>query len=104
LQVGHPRQLRNTEPAIYLDQHGTPAMEHRTLGRITGRALGPVPVEPLQIEQPCTESEHPPLDGARSDTGAPGGARHGSFGGESLRHGRHDDLDPGDLARQRVVG
>ena len=98
LQVGHPGQPRSTEPPIHLDPHGTPAMEHRALGRIAGRALGPVPVEPLQIEQPCTESEYPPLDGARSDAGTPSGAGHGSFVGECLRYGRHDDLDPGDLA------
>lgn len=104
LQMGHPGQLRSTEPPIHLDPHGTPAVEHRALGGIAGRALGPVPVKPLQIEQPCTESEHPPLDGARSNAGTPGGARHGSFVGERLRHGRHDDLDPGDLARQRIAG
>lgn len=104
LQVGHPGHLCSTEPPIHLDPHGTPAVEHRALGSIAGCALGPVPVQPLQIEQPCTESEYPPLDGARSNASAPGGARHGSFVGERLRYGRHDDLDPGDLARQRVVG
>ena len=102
--MGHPGQLRSTEPPIHLDPHGTPAVEHRALGRIAGGALGPVPVQPLQIEQPCPESEHPPLDGARSDAGASGSARQGSFIGERLHHGRHDDLDPGDFARQRVAG
>ena len=50
LQVRHPGQPRGTEPPIHLDAYGTPAMEHRALGSIAGRALGPVPVEPLQIE------------------------------------------------------
>lgn len=104
LQVRHPGQPRGTEPPIHLDRHSTPAMEHRALGSIAGRALGSVPVQPLQIEHPCPEAEDPPLDGARSDASAPGGARHGSFAGECLRNGRHDDLDPGDFARQRVVG
>jgi len=104
LQVRHTGQPHSTEPLIHLDPNGTPAMEHRALGRIAGRALRPVPVEPLQIEHPCAESEDPPLDGARGNAGAPGGARHGSFVGERLRHGLHDDLDPGNLARQRLVG
>lgn len=104
LQVRHLGHPRRTEPPIHLDPHGTPAVEPRALGRIAGRALRPVPVEPLQIEQPCAESEHPPLDSARSDASAPGRARHGRFGGERLRHGRHDDFDPGDFARQRIVG
>lgn len=104
LQVRHPRQLRGTEPPMRLDPYRTPAVEHRALGSIAGRALCPVPVEPLQIEQSCTESEHPALDGARSDAGAPGGARHGSSVGECLRNGIQDDLDPGDLARQRIAG
>lgn len=104
LQVRHPGQPRSTEPPIYLDPHRTPAVEHRALGRIAGRALRAVPVEPFQIEQPCTQSEHPPLDGARSDAGAPGGARHSSSVGECLCNGRQDDLDPGNLARQRIAG
>lgn len=99
LQVRHGGPARNTEPAMYLGHHRTPAMKHRGLGRIAGRALCPVPIEPLQVEQPRTESEQPPLDGARSDAGASGSAGHGRALGECLRNGLHDHLDPGDLAR-----
>ena len=104
LQVRHPGRARSTEPPGHLDPHRTPAMEHRALDRIAGSTLCPVPVEPLQIEQPGAQSEYPALDGARGDASASGGAGHGSSLGERLRYSLHDHLDPGDLARQRIAG
>lgn len=50
LQVCHSRQRRSTEPPMHLDPYRTPAVEHRALGRMAGRALSSMPVQPLQIE------------------------------------------------------
>lgn len=62
-----------------------------------------MPVESLEIEGACTEPEHPAPDRARHDAALLGDARHGDSLGEHLRDRIHDDLDAGDLARQRLA-
>lgn len=104
MQVGHPWQRRGAKLPTELGEHRSPAVEHRALWCIAGCASRPVPVEPLEFEDPCTESENPALDGARSDADAPCDARQGNAIGECLGDGIQNDLDTGDLARSASNG
>jgi hypothetical protein len=86
-----------------LDADSIPALEHRAPRRVARRAARPVPIEPLEIEGACAESENPAPDRGRHDTAMLGDALQGNSVGESLSDGVQNDVDTGDLAGQRIA-
>lgn len=100
--IGHPRYRRDAEPATDLDDHGCPSVQRRALRCIVGRASRPMSVEPLEVERACSEPEHPALERARRNANALGDTRQRA-GAEQVGDSAQDDLDAGDLARQRIV-
>ena len=63
-----------------------------------------MPVERLEIEGSCAESENPALDRAPCDAATLGDVGERDAIGQRLANRVHNDLDPGDLARQRIAG
>jgi hypothetical protein len=102
MQICHPWQGRTAELATELDHHRGPAVEQRTRSCVARCAPRAVPIQPLEIEGACPESEDPDLDRAGRHAVPLRDAGQGNAVGESLSDCIQDHLDAGNLARQRL--
>lgn len=75
-------------------------MQKRGLPSVARRSTRSVTIQPLEIEHPRSESEHPDLDGAWHDVRAVRDARQRGLIGERLSDRIQNHVHAGDLARQ----